>query len=132
MSAADSGAGERADGAGDQAGGASLPPPLPAVLVTGWPAYPADTASALVLRAGLEFSWQREREGGWQTVGRGLSYTPGAEDLGHRLRLIGHRPGTGSEAPEICWESTPVCSGPGQCPAERGHKLTTERLGPEG
>ena len=125
MSAANSGASE-------QAGGASLPPPLPTVLVTGWPAYPADAASALVLRAGLEFCWQREREGGWETVGRGLSYTPAAEDLGRRLRLTDRRPGADSEPPELCWESTPVCAGPGPCPGERGHKLTMEQLGPEG
>ena len=111
-----------------------LPPPLPGVLVTGWPAYPADTAAGLSRRAGLQFAWLRERQqGGWEEAGDGLSYTPSDADLGRRLRLVGRRAGAApEEEPEFSVESAPVRAGPGPCPAERGLRLTTEPLGPDG
>ena len=105
-------------------------PPLPAVLVTGWAPYPAETSQRLADRAGLEFSWERELGdgSGWEPAGDGLSYTPGEADLGRRLRLLGRRPGSTGPA-ELCLESaSPVRPGPGPCPGERGLTLTTEPM----
>ncbi|XP_043218643.1 2',5'-phosphodiesterase 12-like isoform X3 [Amphibalanus amphitrite] len=108
-------------------------PPLPAVLVAGWPPYPAPTVRRLAASAGLQFCWQRQQDGGWVTVGSGLHYVPSEADVGRRLRLVGRRDGPAGTGPaELCWLSEPVLAGTGTCPFERGLRLTTEPVGADG
>ncbi|KAF0301524.1 2',5'-phosphodiesterase 12 [Amphibalanus amphitrite] len=91
-------------------------PPLPAVLVAGWPPYPAPTVRRLAASAGLQFCWQRQQDGGWVTVGSGLHYVPSEADVGRRLRLVGRRDGPAGTGPaELCWLSEPVLAGTGTC-----------------
>ncbi|XP_043242342.1 2',5'-phosphodiesterase 12-like isoform X2 [Amphibalanus amphitrite] len=99
---------------------------LPSSLMAGFPVHPGRLQLAFSEHA--ELCWQREdpsADGGWRDVGSSHSYTPSAEDIGHRLRLVcvpvnGERRG---ETVTVVSEQD-VQAGPGPCPFDQRHAFT--------
>ena len=105
---------------------------LPASLMAGFPVHPDRLQLAFCERA--ELRWQREEPaagGGWRDVGEGHSYTPGAEDIGRRLRLVCEPVNGERRGEKATVVSEQVQAGPGPCPFDERHAFTRTVTGEE-